>query len=303
MATKLDVQKTTQARQQMEFQDAQFWKPRAGNGSFEANFVRILPPHDKMEGKLFQPVALHWMPDRTAYICPRRMMGGNCPLCQKGFEINKLGDKEGARKFWPNWAAYMNVLVLNKDGTLADEKVKLWSANRDVTDLLLELVQEVGDFTDVDEGRNLMVKAKKTSEGGFDKYDYIIQVSPKQTALPRPEVLEELHDPTTVNPLLSAPDMQRLVHMLIEGPGAERADPLALPAASEQPADEWEEPAQPPASSEVSTDGNSGDEWGSDPASPGEDPTNAKPKRTRKAVVQTAEDIEAQKQRLRDQLK
>lgn len=296
---KLDVEKTTQARQQMEYSDTSFWKPKAGNGVFEENFLRILPPHEKMEGKLFQPIALHWMPDKTAYICPRRMLNAQCPICQKGFEMVKLQGKDVARKFWPSWAAYLNVLVLNRDGSISDENVKLWSANRDVTDLLLELVQEAGDFTDPETGRDIMIKCKKVEEGGFTKHDYIVRASPTPSPLRKPELLADLHDPTTVNPLLPPAEMQRLVNMLIEGPGTERADPLALPPAREDP---WGQD-DGDASAQVVSEAPQGvvDPWGGEDTSP--PPPSDKPKRGRKVAAPTAEDIEAQKERLRRELR
>lgn len=305
--TKVDWEKSAQARQQMEFSDSFFWKPKAGNGVFEENFVRILPPHEKMEAKVFQPMSLHWMPDKTAYVCPRRMLGGRCALCDKGFEVLKLDGKQAARKFWPNWTAYLNILVLNRDGSLADEGVKLWSANTDVTDLLLELKNEVGDFADPDTGRDLMIKCKKNPpytdpETGrvIQKYDYIIRANPRPSPLRKPELLADLHDPTAVNPLLSPADMQRLVTMLIEGPGAERADPLALPPAQE---DAWGEDGGDPVA-QVLGEAPQGavDPWGGEDTSP-PPPSEPKAKRGRKAAVSTAEDIEAQKERLRRELR
>ena len=300
---KLDSEKTAQARSQMEYAASAFWKPKAGNGTFEENFIRILPPHEKMEGKLFQPVALHWMPDKTAYVCPRRMLNGKCPLCDKGFELVKLQGKDAARPFWPNWVAYLNIMVLNKDGSLADEEVKLWSANRDVSDLLLELVEECGDFTDLETGRNVMVKAKKVEEGGFAKHDYIIRAHPNPSRFSRPDLVEAgLNDPTTVNPLLPAEEMQRLVTMLIQGPGAERADPLALPPAQQDGWGDGELQVAPPAAEEPPQQG---DGWGPEDTSPSSDPapTPAAPKKGRGKKADAAEDVEAQKQRLREELR
>lgn len=305
MAGKVDVGKTKQARGQMEFGSTDFWKPKAGNGEFEDNYVRVLPPHDSMDGRLFTAVSLHWMPDKTSFLCPRNMHGGNCPVCQKGFEVVKLQGKDQARKFWPSWSAYMNVAPLNKDGTLAGDGPKLWSASRDVTDILLEMLQdeECGDFTDLETGRNLRVKVKKIEEGGFTKRDFIINASPNQTPFGHPEFIENLIDPTQVNQLLGEQDMQRLVHLLVDGPGAAN-DPLALPQGNTSaPADEWDSNTNQPTEVVPAPETMSApavDEWG-EPIE-GAAPAAEKPKRGRRAAAATQESIEEQKARLRADL-
>lgn len=311
---KLDAQKTQAARQQMEFSNTAFWKPKAGNGEFVANYIRVLPPHESMEGKLFQPVSLHWMPDNTNFICVRRMFNQQCPVCNKGFEVMNAGGKskeakDNARKFWSNWTAYVNIVLLNKDGTVADENPKLWGASSDVTDLFLDMLQdeECGDFTDLETGRNLMVRCKKTEDGGYTKYDYSIRFSPNQTPFDYPEILEGLIDPTKVNQMLPVEQLESVAVALLHGPGASaraQQDPLALTQGAET-SDEWPEAgsngvqaAAPPASVIPQEPA---DEWGEEdpPASP--PPTPAKASRSRKPK-ETAEDAEAQKERLRAEL-
>lgn len=249
-----------EARAKAEYTGSSFWKPKAGDGVFVDNYVRVLPPVESMEGKLAQPAPLHWLPNKTAILCPRMLFAKPCPICDEGFdllrrrkqEVDVKQAKDEARPYWPTWTFYANVVVLNKDGTPVEDQVQIWSMNKDAADLLIDLlrsadnpddVSQIDDFTDALTGFDLKVRVKKTRDGEWDKHDYIIVKAPSATPFNYPELLAQRHDLTTVNPLLSAPEMVGLMagDPLVQVQQGGGNDPLALPEGAVEPVqpDRW----------------------------------------------------------------
>lgn len=286
-----------------------FWKPKpkAGTGEFENNFVRILPnpnlTDEDGDTKLFLPVSLHWPPEGAgwnAFICPRSE-NRECPVCNAGFaELRRLkatmpekDARAACRHYWPSWAQYFTVVVLNEDGSVSDDEPKILSANRDLAGLLLDelwdtdgcpgcgdeneehlsscIESEDGkrmlDYTDLSQGFDVNIRTKENRDGGYLKHDYAIKRRRKVTAFDHPEILEAVPNPLVLNPTMEHSDIAALLTpegQLALGPGAPGggSDPLE-PAGTtegefrEVPEEETPEPEN---------------EWGDDKTSTAEAP-------------------------------
>lgn len=326
----VDLEKTLQTRSKADFQDTSFWKPKAGEGQFANNDIRVLPPSEAMDGALFDYRALHWIPNMGPVACPRKVSNGHCPICNEGFRFLKerktqVSDeqaKQEARKFWPTDSFYVNVVVLNQDGTPAEDRSRVWSMNRDTVDLLIDALKptpedleadptmKVVNFTDPNEGFNLRVKSKHTKDGQYDKYDHIIVRATKPSAFPYPQLISGAQELTQLNPLPTAEQLENLLTTgsLDEGGSQqEKADPLELEAGQENGASD--EPIEAEAK-DVTPPAPAVDEFG-DPIDPsqngaaGPEPEKPAPKKRGPKAAAKKDDAgaaEARKAALRAQL-
>ena len=314
----VNIAGSQKAMDQTEYTGSNFWKPKAGDNVFVDNFVRLTPPHESLGDKLFQPVALHWPPQGAswdAFICPRAVNSTTCPVCDAGFselrrlkgEMDEKSAKSAVRHYWPSWTYYFGVVLMNKDGTPADETPKILSANKDLASLLLDMMKDTSgcpgceddgdhlgschefedeqgrfvDFTDAEEGFLLNIRVKSHRDGEWLKHDYAIKKHPKPTAFDYPEILAQAADPTTLNRILDVDGIQALLspegQLLIGAPPEPASDPLALkePDAIKQPDDDgWgedspKETAETEKGEEAGTEGQA--------ATPAEEPAEDKP--------------------------
>jgi hypothetical protein len=220
---KADLTKARKMREEMD--DTSWFTAESGKGkNWGTNYVRVLPPHIKMEGLFYWSVPIHFKvgPGQQNLPCPRRAKLGGCPICARGFELRLDGQEDEFRALMPSFQAYMNVVKLDKDGTPAEDppRVRTWSVSKRVLDMLLDEFEEAGDFTDLEEGRNIEVKRRGQ---GFDTEYRIRMAEPsKVTYL---GVVEEMRDLQTVSPFV---DGETLLKAL-DAPAA-GGDPWTPPA-------------------------------------------------------------------------
>ncbi len=277
----VSLSSSQKAMDQTEYTSS-FWKPKAGP-EFVDNFVRVLPPHASMEDNIMLPVSLHWPPDGqswSAFLCPKEMNGETCPVHEAGFaELRKLKlkmDDESARNavrhHWSSWGYYFLVVLLNKDGTVADEQVKVLSANKELAGLLLDTLKDTDgcpgcededddthipscferedgqgryvDYSDLEAGFMINIRTKATQVSFGDRpgvtHDYAIKKNRKPTAFDHPELIASAPDPKALNTILTTEEIQDLLSpdgvLLLEAPREGGGDdPLAT---EEAPADE-----------------------------------------------------------------
>lgn len=152
---------------------ARFWKPEIG----EKNTIRILPPVDD-DAVFFEEVPFHFMPasgnDKAKSI---QCLVEDCPVCKV---VNKLrqGDEsaqELADQVRKQVVFYMNIVDIKNP----EAGVQIWKTySSKVIDQLLGFIadSEYGDFTDIEEGRNIVVVGEQ--KGSAIQY----------TCTPRPSV-------------------------------------------------------------------------------------------------------------------
>ncbi|KKM72619.1 hypothetical protein LCGC14_1418660 [marine sediment metagenome] len=136
-----------------------------------SNFRRILPQHPNMKGPV-QVIPVHFRvgPSGRQLVCPRRLNGGECPLCTHGFAMIKDGDEEGGKDILPSWRAYLNVIKLTSELEVEEDKVYVLSLNKtQFEDLSEDVFNELyGDVTNLETGRPVDFAAKKAKRGNFE---------------------------------------------------------------------------------------------------------------------------------------
>ena len=139
------------------------------------NSLRLLPPWGE-NGEWCREVGYHFrVVEKKALLCPKITFKEDCPICEEVSRMFKGSeeDKKHAREISSKQRCYANVLDLDaKDG-----KVKIFQFGPMIRDKFLAYFadDEVGDFTNVDKGRN--VKIEKSGEGMQTDYSVIVSIS------------------------------------------------------------------------------------------------------------------------------
>lgn len=182
------------------------------------NYRRVCPKRPDWKYP-FQVVPVHFAgPSNRMIGCPREAGMGECPLCNLGFGMIKQGMKDEGKEILPNTRVFMNVVRLNENGELAENKVFLLSMNQtsffgsptgesEDDEVLVALFREYGDLAHIEYGRNLEIRAKQVKRGRyeFNKLKYSVT-----DPVPFPgddELLEQLYDLPTVVPFVEPQEM------------------------------------------------------------------------------------------------
>jgi hypothetical protein len=223
-----DIAAAREARDRMDA--TLWWKPKSGDGNrWGDNFIRILPAHKNMEGNFYFGIPMHFSvgPNKAIVPCPRQGRGEPCPICVEGFALRDAGKEEDGNRMLPNWAGYMNVVVLDENGQPAgkDPKVRVYSANRAVLDELLDIIeQKYGDITNLEIGHNINIRRK----GEKFKTKYQVAAATEPSAFDHSELVESLHDLGKISPYRSFDTLKGLMA------GEARKDPFAAVEAGEE---------------------------------------------------------------------
>lgn len=220
-----------------------FWTPQSGGAKWKTNRVRILPPpkgktRDKGGDVTFYTwVQTHNLPGASyPVLCPNKYADEYCPACEIAQTTFAAGDKEGAKKWWPQARAMVNVIPLTPDGkgymdkdyaVVAEPQVYLYGlpkrSNDDLQLKIEALAEEDPDphalmITSPQYGRDVFIRRQ-----GHGATDTRYEIGLAQSASPmRPEMLaalvgmhsletEKLYEPITaaqMKPLLSAAKKQ-----------------------------------------------------------------------------------------------
>lgn len=198
-----------------------FWTPPAGEKEWKETLVRVFPPReDHVDNKYY-----HWLPTHgnlpgagRPVLCPKKMNDDPCPACDMGNVLWNEGNKEAARKFFSSWRAFVNMVVLNRDGTLPeDATVKVWGIPKQFfEDHFLpktsSLPRESRDFTAVKGGRNILI-GRKGKSAKDTKYDLVFK-EPSDW----PEAMEELVEELTFLPNIYATPTSKEIRGLLAPP-------------------------------------------------------------------------------------
>ncbi len=185
---------------------------------YVSNLRRICPMRPGWEYP-FQVVPVHFGvgPTNRTLGCPRVAKLGDCPLCNLGFDMIRAGDKEGGKDMLSKIRVYLNVVRLNNDGDLAEEKVFLLSLSQtqffggqesDEDEILANVFEQVGDISHIETGRNIDFRAKQVKRGKFEFNRVKYAVVPDATPFPGSlELLETINDLPNVITFVDGPAM------------------------------------------------------------------------------------------------
>ena len=192
-------------------------KLEGGKPNFVSNFRRICPQHINME-RWFHVVPQHFGigPSNRSLGCLRLNEISKCPACELGFSLLKGSedDKKEGKKILPSWRFMMNVMLLNQDGTLANQQPHVLTVGKQLFGLIEEIVREEGDITDIEDGRSINIKRKGTE---WNDTEYMVKEAKSASPFPGElDLLDEIYDLTEIVEFVDAPTMLDI----IQGKGA-----------------------------------------------------------------------------------
>lgn len=137
------------------------WKPSSGE-----NHIRIVPyQYDK--DNPFTEIHWHYNINGKHILCPRRNFGEECPICDVARELwqeENEEDKQMAKKLFATMQFYAPIIVRGQE----QQGVKFWRFSQTIYDNLLLPFEngEIDDFTDIENGRDVVVTRKSPKEVG-----------------------------------------------------------------------------------------------------------------------------------------
>jgi hypothetical protein len=155
--------------------------------------LRFLPPGPG-QSTPFVEVYQHFLRnDETDEIvvfnCPKKMLNKKCPACDIGnqlFRSGKRADKDRAKKYWPKRRIWANVIVVGDE----ESGVQAFPFGVQIYESLVSLGTDAGDFTDPEDGFNVIV----TRKGSGLKTKYQVHAARGDAPLESDDWVEELHD-------------------------------------------------------------------------------------------------------------
>lgn len=145
------------------------------------NTVRIVPP-SKGQRSPFKEIFQHFVPTPSgirAFVCPRRMGGGECLVCEKANEMNNIpGQEEQARNLFAKRKFIVNVIDRDDE----DKGPQVMSIGKTVYEGLMKLAADPvdgGDFTHPVDGYDVIIER---SGSGFNT-TYTVRASRSNSPL------------------------------------------------------------------------------------------------------------------------
>jgi len=225
-----------------------FWVPKE-----DKNNIRILPPWSE-EGIWYREVPYHYGIGGKSVVCPKRLLGKPCYICDKVAEFRKSSDKnlnELANDLRPKMRIYYNVIDL--DDTAKGVQV-FGSGVQVFKDLLYyDLDDEWGNITDVEEGYDIIL----IREGKGRNSKYQVKAKKNSSPLENEEWLNSMSNlDNLIGKILSYSELKTLYEtpaedaapaVLEEIPeAAPKTTPRTLKDIEDDVPEEIEEPPAPP---------------------------------------------------------
>ena len=189
-----------------------------GKGKYVSNYRRICPKRPEWQNP-YQVTPVHYLgPNRRMVVCLKESGLGDCPACQLRWELHEADAEAEARSLRASVRTFLNVLHIDKNGGLEDDKVYLLGLNQlqfigkrgveydpdEEGDLpLYNFFMKYGDLSHVVHGRDLLIKAKEDKSGDFETTDLKFSVADPSPFPGTSEMLAEgLTDITAVAALI-----------------------------------------------------------------------------------------------------
>lgn len=146
--------------------NSSLWKPPAGESK-----VRILP-YKFNKTDPFSLLHWHWNIGKNSILCLQRNFDEDCPVCQlatKLWDSDEVEDKDLAKKLFAKERFYVPVLIRGEEA----QGPKFWGFGQNVFDTLTSRLDDTGDFTDIENGRDIIVvyQSPKEAKNKYGKLD------------------------------------------------------------------------------------------------------------------------------------
>jgi hypothetical protein len=159
--------------------NSQLWKPELPQkaGDVKEYKVRVVPWADPKPGEPFKELWFYYFGDNSALTL--KQFGEFDPIDDLRGKLFKDGEKELAKRLFPKMRAFAAIV----DRADEDKGVQIFSLGKMVNERMLGffLNEEIGDYTDPDNGLDLIVKFKKIQGKKF--CDTEVDVARKSTKL------------------------------------------------------------------------------------------------------------------------
>ena len=181
--SEIDLEATQELIDQLQAEGKNWDKLEIGQKKYKANYRRICPKRPDWQNP-YQITPIHYLgPNRRMVICLKESGLGDCPACQLRWELHEADAEAEARSLRHSVRTFLNVVHVDKNGELEDDKVYLLGLNQlqfigkrgveydpdEEGDLpLYNFFTKYGDLSSVSQGRNLLIKAKEEKSGDFD---------------------------------------------------------------------------------------------------------------------------------------
>ena len=217
-----------------------FWKPTVGKA-----LVRFVPSNRNPENP-FTELYFHYGIGKRTIISPTNF-GEKDPIIEFSKELRKTKEPENwklAKKLEPKMRVFAPVIIRGEE----DKGVRLWEFGKEIYQALLSLAadEDVGDFTDIMEGRDMKVETvgPDTTGTAYNKSTILPAMKTSQLSKDNDEVekwLETQPDPVSFSKKYTFEEIKQfLVEFL--NPEEETATPqsagdefLALPKTQAAP--------------------------------------------------------------------
>jgi hypothetical protein len=154
-----------------------FWKPTVGKA-----LVRFIPSKHNPENP-FRELYFHYGIGKRTIISPSNF-GEKDPIIEFAKELRKTKEPENwklAKKLEPKMRVFAPVIVRGEE----DKGVRLWEFGKEIYQSLLSLAadEDIGDFTDIMEGRDMKIETVGPETTGTDYNKSRIMPALKTTPL------------------------------------------------------------------------------------------------------------------------
>lgn len=257
----IDVEATRKLVSELQTEGKPWDKLESSDKKYIVNYRRICPKRPEWENP-YQIVPVHYLgPQGRMAVCLKEAGLGECPACTLRWELNDAGAEAESRQLRASIRTFLNVLRVDKNGDLTDDKVYLLGLNQlqflgkrgveydpeEESELpLFGFFEKYGDLSHVVEGRDLLIKAKDEKSGDYNIQHLKFAVAPPS---PFPGTSELLEKGLTALPEVVAVITPEEIVATIEGraTGAIAIGPPGdtpqIEAPAVTPAAEVEEPA------------------------------------------------------------
>jgi len=154
-----------------------FWKPTVGKQT-----IRVVP--SKFNSTMpFSEIFFHYGIDKPVMVSPINW-GDKDPIVEFAAQLKKTNDKENwklSKKIEPKARYFAPVIVRGEE----DKGVRLWQFGKEIYEAFLQMAvdEEVGDYTDVMEGRDIKLTTVGPESTGTPYNKTTVNPSMKNTPL------------------------------------------------------------------------------------------------------------------------
>lgn len=226
-ASDIDLEATRTLIAELQTEGKNWDKIDNSKTKYVTNYRRICPKRPEWQNP-YQIVPVHYLgANNRMTVCLKESGLGDCPACQLRWELEAGKDKAGAQGLRASIRTFINVIHINEDGTLADEKVYLLGLNQiqflgkrgveydpdEEGDLpLFYFFEKYGDLSHVETGRDLIIRAKEEKQGDYTMLNMKFGVADATPFQGTGELLSEgLNDLSEVVAVLPATEMLALI--------------------------------------------------------------------------------------------